>query len=143
MRLHRSSHMAFAATDIGDRRNAQRWAVEALQVIEEARLEDAAQSAIAYAAGALANQQRGDHTAAARQLDHVRRLGPLLHGVPWLEADRALHCADISLDLGDLAGALEFALVASDALEGYPDAGRFLPGCSDSKSGSGEERTTS
>ena len=35
----------------------------------------------------------------------------------------ALRCADISLDLGDLAGALEFAQVASDALQGYPDAG--------------------
>ena len=54
---------------------------------------------------------------------NVRRLRPLLHGVPWLEADLALRCADVSLNLGDLAGALEFALVASDALQGYPDAG--------------------
>ena len=92
-------------------------------LVEEARLDDAAQSAIAYAAGALAHQQRGDHTAAARQLENVRRLRPLLHGVPWLEADCALHCADISLNLGDFAGALEFVQVASDALHGYPDAG--------------------
>ncbi len=120
-------YMSFAATEIGDRRNAQRWAVEALQLVEEARLDNIAQSAIAYAAGALAQQQRGDHAAAARQLEHVRRVRPLLHGVPWLEADLALRCADLSLDLGDLAGALEFALVATDALQGYPDAGT-LPG---------------
>ncbi len=123
VRLYCLSYMAFAATEIGDRRNAQRWAVEAKQLVEEARLEEAAQSAIAYAAGALAQEQRGDHTEAARQLENVRRLRPLLHGVPWLEADLALRCADISLNLGDLSGALEFAQVASDALQGYPDAG--------------------
>ena len=123
VRLYCLAYMAFAATEIGDRRNAQRWAVEALQLVEEARLDEAAQSTIAYAAGALAHQQRGDHTEAARQLENVRRLRPLLHGVPWLEADLALRCADISLNLGDLAGALEFARVASDALQGYPDAG--------------------
>ena len=42
---------------------------------------------------------------------------------PWLNADLALRCADISLDLGDVAGALEHAQVAGDALQGYPDAG--------------------
>ena len=123
VRLYCLGYMAFAAAEIGDRRNAQRWAVEALVLVEEARLDDAAQSAIAYAAGALAHQQRGDHTEAARQLENVRRVRPLLDGVPWLEADCALHCADISLNLGDFAGALEFARVANDALQGYPDAG--------------------
>ncbi len=123
VRLFCLGYMAFAATEMGDRRNTQRWAVEALQLVEEARLDEVAQSTIAYAAGALAHQQRGDHTAAARQLENVRRLRPLLHGVPWLEADCALRCADISLNLGDLAGGLEFARVASDALQGYPDAG--------------------
>ena len=122
-RLFCLGYVAFAATEIGDRRNAHRWAIEALQLVEEARLNDIAQSAVAHAAGALAHQQRGDHTEAAHQLEHVRRLRPLLHGVPWLEADCALRCADISLNLGDLAGVHEFARVASDALRGYPDAG--------------------
>ena len=123
VRLFCLGYMAFAAMEMGDRRNTQRWAVEALQLVEEARLAEVAQSTIAYAAGALAHQQRGDHTGAARQLENVRRLRPLLHGVPWLEADCALRCADISLNLGDLAGGLEFARVAGDALQGYPDAG--------------------
>ncbi len=123
VRLYCLSYMAFAATEIGDRRNAQRWAFEALRLVEDARLYEAAQSAIAYAAGALAHQQRGDHTEAARQLENVRRVRSLLHGVPWLEADCALRSGHISLNLGDLAGALEFARVASDALQGYPDAG--------------------
>ena len=123
IRVYCLSYMAFAATELGDRRSTQRWAIEALQLVEEARLDEVAQSTIAYAAGALAHQQRGDHAAAARQLENVRRLRPLIQGVPWLEADCALRCADISLNLGDLTGALEFARVGSDALQGYPDAG--------------------
>ena len=123
VRLFCLGYMAFAATELGDRRNAQRWALGALRLVEQSRLNDAAQSAIAYAAGALAHQERDNHTEAARQLEHVRRLRPLLQGAPWLAADVALRCADISLNLGDLAGALEFALVANDALQGYPDAG--------------------
>ena len=35
-----------------------------------------------YAAAALVRQQRGDHLGAARHLENVRRLGPLLHGRP-------------------------------------------------------------
>ena len=123
IQLYCLSYMAFAATETGDRRHAQRWAKEALRMVQEARLDEIAQSAIAHAAGALAHQQHGDNSEAARQLDHVRRLRPLLHGVTWLEADLALRCAEISLDLGDLAGALEFKLAANDALQGYPDAG--------------------
>jgi LuxR family maltose regulon positive regulatory protein len=123
VRLYCLAYMAFAATELGDRRNAQRWATDALKLVDEAHLDEIAQSAIAYGAAALTQRQRGDHTAAARQLEHVRRLRPLLHGVPWLEADLALRCADISLDLGDHTGAVEFELVASDVLRGYPDAG--------------------
>ena len=123
IRLYCLSYMAFAATEIGELRDTQRRASEALLLVEEARLDEIAQSAIAHAAGALAHQQRGDHAEAARQLEHVRRLRPLLHGVTWLDADLALRCAEISLSLGDLAGALEFKLAANDALQGYPDAG--------------------
>ena len=123
IRLYCLSYMAFAAAEMGERRDAHRWAFEALLLVEEARLDEIAQSAIAHAAGALAHQQRGSHTEAAHQLEHVRRLRPLLHGVTWLEADLALRCAEISLSLGDLAGALEFKLGANDALQGYPDAG--------------------
>ena len=122
-RLFCLGYMAFAAAELGDRRNAQRWAIEALRLVDEGRLTEIAQSAIAYAAGALVQQQRGAYTEAARQLENVRRVRRLLHGVPWLEADCALRCAEISLNLGDLAGALEFSQVASDALQGYSDAG--------------------
>ncbi len=116
-------YLAFAATETGDRRSAERWVAEAMALVEGAHLEAIAQSTVGYAAAALVRQQRGDHLAAARHLERVRRLGPLLHGVPWLSADVALRCADISLDAGDLAGALDFAEVADDALRGYPDAG--------------------
>ena len=92
-------------------------------LVSQQHLHDTIYGAIAYTAGALAHNQRGDQTEAARQLENVRRLRPLLRAGPWLNADLALRCADISLDLGDVAGALELAQVAGDALQGYPDAG--------------------
>jgi AAA ATPase domain len=69
------------------------------------------------------HQQRGDHTAVARELESVRRLRRHVHAAWWLNADLALRCAGISLDIGDPVGALEFGPVADDALQGYPDAG--------------------
>ena len=116
-------YLAFAAAEIGNRRDTQRWAVEATLLVADQHLEETAYSAIAHTARALAHQQRGDHTEAARQLENVRRFRRHLRGATWVNADLALRCADISLDLGDLAGALECAQVAGDALQGFPDAG--------------------
>ncbi len=116
-------YLAFAAAEIGNRRDTQRWAVEATLLVADQHLEETAYSAIAYTARALAHQQRGDHTEAARQLENVRRFRRHLRGATWVNADLALRCADISLDLGDLAGALECAQIAGDALQGFPDAG--------------------
>jgi LuxR family transcriptional regulator, maltose regulon positive regulatory protein len=116
-------YLAFAAAELGNRRDLQRWAVEATWLVDEAHLHETAGSAVAYAAGALAHQQRGDHTEAARQLEHVRRLRRHLGAAPWADIDLALRCAAVSLDLGDPAGALEFAQIAGDGLQAYPDAG--------------------
>jgi len=117
------AYLVFAAAEMGDRRDVQRWAVEATWLVGEGHLEESAGAALAYTAGALAHQQRGDHTDAARELDSVRRLRGHLRAVPWVDADLALRCADISLELGDHGGALEFEQVAGDAMQGYPDAG--------------------
>ncbi len=122
-RVFTLGYLVFAATDLGDRRNAQRWAVEAGWLATQHHLHDTIYGAIAYTSGALAHNQRGDQTEAARQLEKVRQLRPLLRTGPWLNADLALRCADISLDLGDVASAVEHAQVADDALQGYPDAG--------------------
>jgi LuxR family transcriptional regulator, maltose regulon positive regulatory protein len=116
-------YLAFAAAELGDRRGAQRWAIEATWLVGEAHLEESAGAAVAYTAGALAHVQRGDHTAAASDLQNVRRLRRHLRAAVWVDVDLALRCADISLDLGDPAGALEFEQVAGDGLQGYPDAG--------------------
>jgi LuxR family transcriptional regulator, maltose regulon positive regulatory protein len=116
-------YLAFAAAELGHRRDLQRWAVDATWLVEEAHLHEAAGSAVAYTAGALAHQQRGDHTEAVRQLERVRRLRPRLRAAAGVDADLALRCADISLDLGDPTGALEFAQVAADRLQGYPEPG--------------------
>ncbi len=122
-RVFTLGYLVFAAAELGDRRDAQRWAVEAGWLAAQHHLHDTIYGAVAYTAGALAHNQRGDQTEAARQLENVPRLRPLLRTGPWLNADLALRCADISLDLGDVAGALEHAQVASDALQGYPEAG--------------------
>ena len=122
-RVFTLGYLVFAAAELGERRDAQRWAVEAGWLAAQQHLHDTIYGAIAYTAGALAHNQRGDQTEAARQLENVRRLRPLLRVGPWLNADLALRCADISLDLGDVAGALDHAQVAGDALQGYPDAG--------------------
>ncbi len=120
-------YLAFAAAELGNRRDVQRWAVEATWLVADAHLEEAACSVAAYTAGALAHQQRGDHTEAARQLRSVRRIRQRLRAARWADVDLALRCADISLELGDPVGALQFAQVAGDGLQGYPDAGT-LPG---------------
>ena len=122
-RVFALGYLVFAAAELGDRRDAQRWAVQASWLVSQQHLHDTIYGAIAHTAGALAHNQRGDQTEAARQLENVRRLRPLLRAGPWLNADLALRCADISLDIGDVAGALELAQVAGDALQGYPDAG--------------------
>jgi LuxR family maltose regulon positive regulatory protein len=123
VRVGSLAYLAFAAAELGNRRDVQRWAVEATLLVADARLEEAAGSVAAYTAGALAHQQRGDHTEAARQLEHVRRLRRHLRAARWADVDLALRCADISLELGDSAGALEFSQVAGDGLQGYPDPG--------------------
>ena len=141
-RVFTLGYLVFAATDLGDRRNAQRWAVEASWLAAQQHLHDTIYGAIAYTSGALAHNQRGDQTEAARQLENVGRLRPLLRTGPWLNADLALRCADISLDLGDVASALEHAQVADDALQGYPDAGTLPARLQRLQARSGEDRTT-
>jgi LuxR family maltose regulon positive regulatory protein len=116
-------YLAFAAADMDDRRDVQRWGIEATWLVTQAHLDGTVGSAVAYAAGALAHLQRGDHAEAARQLANVRRDRRHLRAAAWADVDLALRCADISLDLGDPVGAVEFAGVASDGLQGYPDPG--------------------
>jgi LuxR family maltose regulon positive regulatory protein len=123
LRIIALAYLAFATRELGNRRDAHRWAYQATMAVAEEQLEGTAYSAIASTAAALAQLDRGDHTAATRELDNVRRLRPLLRAARWLDADLALRCAEISLDLGDRPGAVEFAQIADDALQGYPGAG--------------------
>jgi LuxR family maltose regulon positive regulatory protein len=116
-------YLVFAAAETDNPRDVQRWAAETTWLLAEAHLEESAGGAIAYTAGALAHQQRGDYVEAARELEGVRRCRPHLKAAPWVDADLALRCAAISLDLGDHDGALEFERIAGDALQGYPDGG--------------------
>ena len=122
-RIMALSFLAFAAAELGNRRDAHRWSAEATIAITEENLEETLFSATAYTADAMIQVQRGDHTMAARRLEEVRRFRPFARAARWLDADLSLRCADVSLDIGDRPGAVEFAQLAGDALQGYPDAG--------------------
>jgi LuxR family maltose regulon positive regulatory protein len=123
LRIMSLAYLAFAAWELGNRRDAHRWAVQSTMAVADEHLEETAYSAIASTGGAVAHLERGDHTAATRQLENVRRLRPLLGAARWVDVDLALRCADVSLDLGDRPGAVELTRIAGDALQGYPDAG--------------------
>lgn len=118
-------YLGFAAAEAGDRRDVQRWAVEATWLVAELHLDETAGAVPAYAAGALASQLRGDYVEAASRLDDVRRSRVHLGAAAWADADLSLRCAEISLGLGDHDGALEFERIASDAMQGYPEAGNL------------------
>jgi LuxR family transcriptional regulator, maltose regulon positive regulatory protein len=123
LRIMALGYLAFAAWELGNRRDAHRWATQATMAVAEEHLEGTLFSAIALTADARVQLERGDHTAAVRTLEDFRRLRATLRAARWLDADLALRCADISLDLGDRPGAVEFAQIADNALQGYPDAG--------------------
>ena len=101
--------MAFAATEIGEHRDARRVAFEALLLVKEARLNEIAQSAIAHAdQGAEPHQRRGDHAEAARQLEQVQRLRPTVRrGHVARRRPRAAVRRDEPEPRCDLASALE------------------------------------
>ena len=98
IRLYCLSYMTFAATEIGERRDAQRCASRRSGWSRKRVSTRSPRARSPTRPAALAHQQRGDHMEAARQLEHVRRLRPLLRGVTWLDADLALRCAEISLE---------------------------------------------
>jgi len=123
LRVLSLGYLVFAARELGDRRDAHRFAAQAMMAVEEHDLEGTVFSAVALTASALMLAERGEHLIAARKLEDIRRVRPLLRAARWLDADLALHCADVSLDIGDRVGAVEFARAAADALHGYPSAG--------------------
>ena len=61
-RVFTLGYLVFAAAEVGERRDAQRWAVEASWLTAQQHLHDTIYGAIAYTAGALAHNQRGDQT---------------------------------------------------------------------------------
>ena len=116
-------YMAFAAAEIDDPRNSTRCAVEALQLVEEAHLSEHCPKRHRL------RRRSADATAAWRP--HWGRTPPRQRPAAQPAAPRspvaqsrcrAALCRHQPC-LGDLAGALAFAQVAGDTLQGYPDAG--------------------
>ena len=105
-------------------------------------LDNTTRGAIAYTAGALAHQQRGDHTEAARQLENVRRLRSRLGGACGptpISRCAALRSASISAILPARSNSRRSRATRYKAV---PMPERFQPGRRVSKGGSGEDRTT-
>lgn len=116
-------YSALAAAEVGDWRRARRWARDAHATTNEAGLTQIVDAIPPYTAHATVLQHDGLLRQAANALDHVRRMLPAGHAMPWAEADIGLRCADLSLDLGDIDAALELADLARAALAHYPDPG--------------------
>ncbi len=123
-RVFSLSYAAFAAAGLDNRRDAQRFGRSKRPGWSPTDTSTGRLTAPSRTQPEPSRTSYAVTTRRPRQLENVRRLHPLLRGVPWLNADLALRCADVSLDLGgDLAGALELAQVAGDALQGYPHGG--------------------
>ncbi len=124
--IHCLGYSALAAADAGDWRRARKWARDARAVTDESDLRHIVQSVAPYAAHATVLQHDGLLSEAGKALAHARRILPMLHAVRWWEADISLRCAQLSLGLGDIDGALELADVARGALAHYPDPRMLL-----------------
>jgi LuxR family transcriptional regulator, maltose regulon positive regulatory protein len=124
--IHALGFSALAAADLGDWRRARNWAREAHAFTVETGLEHVVQSVPAYTAHATVLIHDSLLPQGGKALESVRRMLPMLHAMRWFEADISLRCADLSLDLGDIEGALELADVARAALSHYPDPGRLV-----------------
>ena len=127
---------------MGNRRDTQRWAVEATWLVTHHHLHETTHGAIAYTAGALAHQLRGDHTEAARELENVRRLRPRLRAAPWLNADLALRCAALrsASTSATLPAPWNARRLRATHYRDTPMPERFPPACSVSKGGSGQDK---
>ena len=141
-RVFSLGYLAFAATEMGNRRDAQRWAVEATWLVAQEHLDETVYGAIAYTAGALAHQQRGDHTEAARQLENVRRVRPLLRGARGSTPISRCAAPTSASTSATLPAPSNARRLRATRYRDIPMPERFRPGCSVSKSGSGAGRTT-
>lgn len=119
-------YSALAAADVDDWRRARKWARDAHALTTESALEQLVHSVAPYTAHATVLLHDGLLPQAGKALEHARCMLPMLHAVRWWEADISLRCAQLSLSLGDVGGALELADVARAALAHYPDPGSLL-----------------
>ena len=139
--IHCLGYSALAAADARDWRRARRWARDAHALTDESGLEHIVQSVAPYVAHATVLQHDGLLPQAREALAHARRIIPTLHAVSWCEADISLRCAQLSLSLGDVDGALELGDVARGALAHYPDPGMLVArlGALDRRLSSGQQ----
>ena len=117
------AYLAFAAADSDRWSDARRWAQQAAFLTDELGLGHTPQAATVFTAKAMVLAHDGVLERAKHELAAAQRLGKLVRGAPWFEADINLRLANISLIVGDRTGARERAEDARTALRGYPDPG--------------------
>jgi LuxR family maltose regulon positive regulatory protein len=81
-------------------------------------------SLLVFALAARVALHRGDLALARLRLAEAQRLRPLLsHAVPWYSVGCLLELADVSVGLGDVAGARQFVREAEEILRRRPGLG--------------------
>jgi LuxR family maltose regulon positive regulatory protein len=115
------------ATERGDSAAAASLAEQALAIVEDARLDDYATSAIAYAAAARAALRHSSWTRALDDIERASRLLPLLtHAVPWLAVQVRLELVRAQLALVDGGRAAQLLDEVDELVARRPDLGVLL-----------------
>jgi LuxR family transcriptional regulator, maltose regulon positive regulatory protein len=117
------SYLAFAAADMGNWSEARKWTQEARALVAEHHLDGMVTAAPVFTAKAMVLAHDGDFDRAKPEFAVALRLGHLVHGARWMNADMNLRWGNISVELGDRTAAREQADEARAALHGYPDPG--------------------
>ncbi len=103
---------------------AELLALQARELVTEARLGDYATSALTYVASARAALRHSNWTRALEDIDHASRLAPLLtYALPWLAVQVRLELARAHLALVNWAPAVEVMAEIDELLARRPDVG--------------------
>ncbi len=118
------SEQALVAMSREDWPEYERSAAQALSLVQTWRLDDYADSALAYAVAAGAALHRGDVEGTHECLTNAARLRPNLSYVsPFWSVQALLEIARVYIRLADLAGAREVLRHARSILQQRPDLG--------------------
>ena len=116
-------YLALAHLELGRVSRAEALVEEADRLIEHDGLPETVLALAARTAGANIALRRGDRVRAAAEVRDASAMLGVSAAAPWMLADLALRCAEVSLEVGDRAVAIALLDRAQQALSRLPDAG--------------------